>query len=366
MERLRTPVLLSVGILLMAGFAAAQETRAAGCGSASREQTETHTSAEPTRPAGPHVPIDLVGDRVLRRQQGPFILTNLESPPEIASQHDRLGVEPSLIMYQGRFDPDETGTWARPDLTDRWLEEHVREDYDGFLTLDWEDGVMPHLRAGPSDPEFESVVSEMVRLITYVKQARPHAKVGYYRIPPNEYWRQDDVWREAVRATKPICDASDALFPSVYDHSPADPGRDHARYAALVQLSLELAEGKPVLLYTYHRYLDDHAPHGYRLIDRDEYVEQIRHLMGVDHEGVRPAGVVAWGAERHQHEAAFATDDEGWYVRTDARWDRLRRAFTEELLPGETADEYILRLHSYVYCLLGEAVYGRECERTGP
>jgi hypothetical protein len=296
----------------------------------------------------------------------PQILSNLDDPPEVAAQRDRWRVGSALIMYQDGFDPRGVGVWSHADATDRWLANNVPEDYDGVLVLDWEGGVMEHLRAGPSDPGFGRAVREMVRLLEHVKLRRPAAVVGYYGLPFVEYWGQGRWWRESAAAMRPVFDASDALFPSVYDYYGQHPERDHERFSALVRLALEHSGGKPVFMYTYHRYDHWDPEWRFRRIGRDEYVAHISKLMNVEFNGRRPAGVIAWGMERYFYRAAFARAAGGSYAQVGAFWDRVRDTYAAEMDTGETIDEYATRLHPYVYCLLSEAVLGRECDMSPP
>ena len=290
-----------------------------------------------------------------------LLLSNLCGFGDMPAGCGELGVTPSLIVYQGAIDPDATGAWSRPDLTEEWLLSNVPPDYPGFLVLDWEDGVMPLIAAGPSDPGFSAVVTEMERLLRHVKRLRPNARIGYFDLPFSGYWRQDDDWRAAMAALRPIFDASDALFPSVYDFYPGEAERDQERFGTLVETALDLAAGKPVILYTHHRYHHGETDRGFELIPRDEYVAHIRGLMAVERGGARPAGVVAWGEERYFFNAAFALAEDGSYAWTGAMWDRARSAYLSEMMPGESIDEYGPRLYASVCCLLAEAVRGVPC-----
>ncbi len=301
-----------------------------------------------------------------RAESPPLILSNLSTTAEIEEQLVVWGAERTPLVYSAAFDPLGTGTFARPDLMEIWLDNHLKDDYDGFLVLDWEDGVMAHLMAGPSDAEFTRVVSEMVELLEFVRGKRPAASIGYYRMPWNEYWAQDDEWKEAVAAASPVFEASDVLFPSVYDFYGDNPDRDKERFGALVHMALEIAGERPVILYTMHRYHSSNKTWGSRLIDPVEYVEHIAHLMHVEYNGRRPAGVVAWAEELYWHQASNSKRVDGEYVRTDPTWGRWREVFASEMAPGESIHDYLTRLHPWILCLLNEAVRGEPCHMEGP
>ncbi len=310
--------------------------------------------------------MSLVWQTAAYAETPPLILSNLSTTEEIEEQLDVWGVARTPLVYSAAFDPLGTGTFERPDLMEIWLDNHLEDNYEGFLVLDWEEGVMTHLAAGPSDPEFARVVSEMVELLEFVRERRPDAKIGYYRMPWNEYWSQDDAWRAAVAAASPVLDASDALFPSVYDHYGDRPDRDDERLGVLVRLALEIAGERPVILYTMHRYHSGNKTLGSRLINADEYVEHIAHLMQVEYGGRHPAGVVAWAEEPYWYRASNSKKRSGRYVRTDPTWVRWREVFASEMAPGESLDDYLNRLHPWILCLLNEAVRGEPCHMKEP
>jgi len=296
-----------------------------------------------------------------RPRQAPIVLSNLHGTDGLPEACARLGVTPCLIMYQNWIDPDDTGTWARPDLTAEWIRANVPEGYDGYLVLDWEAGVVERIAAGPGTPRFDGVVRELVKLLEFAKGERPLAKVGYYDLPYSSYWRQDDAWRERMRALAPVFDASDALFPSAYDFYPGEAARDSTRFRAMVELALELSGGKPVFPYTHHRYHHDETDSGYRLIPRDEYVRHVRSLMQAEWNGRRPAGVVAWAEDAYFHDRAFGTAGDGTWAWKGETADRVRAVCRQETPEGTFAADHAAAVYARVCCLLGEAVLGVPC-----
>jgi hypothetical protein len=270
-----------------------------------------------------------------------------------------MGVEKGFIMTQGAIDPKNTGRWSHPIYTERWLDRVVPADFDGFITLNWEGKAIGVLHDGPSHPEFEQTVDEWVRLIRFVREQRPRAYVGMYSLPIRQYWGQDEEWRRAALAYKPILDASSVIYPSVYDFYHRNPAGDHERFGNIVELALELAEGKPVILYTRHRYHPSNKVFPNRIIPRDEYVNHVRHLMNVEVDGQRPAGVVAWSNDMallrapREHEPG---------EKPNPALELLQK----EMRPGESRIEYLERVMRRVFCLLNEAVRDMPCESIPP
>ena len=283
----------------------------------------------------------------------PLLLTNLSDPPELQAMYARWGVQEALLMGGVEIDPQHENRWTAEHRTRAWLDKYCPRDFAGFVCLDWE-SPFKILRQG-SGPEFDRTLSEMVRLLRYVKSQRPRAKFGYYGLPVKEYWNQDEKWRSAMRACQPIFDASDVLMPSVYDFYDKSEARDHEKLGAVVKLSLELANGKPVLLYVSARYHNS-TPIGYRTIPDAEFVNHVRSLMNVSHNGDRADGVIAWKATRYFHDAGQRRKSDGSYLMQGADWDRVRRAFRDEMSSGESIDQFILHTHRRTYELLAEAM----------
>jgi hypothetical protein len=289
---------------------------------------------------------------------GPLVLSNLEDPPPVRRRLREWGVEAALVMPGHFIDPDDSATWDEVDKTNGWLEQHVPRTYTGFLCLDWESNGGRILRKGPAHPRFREVVGEYAKLALYVKRQRPTAKVGFYGIPITEYWNQSEEWESSARACQPILDACDVVFPTVYDFYAIRPDRDLEKFSRVVRLALEMAGGKPVLMYVQPRYHNSTEEWGFKLIPAEELANHVRSLMMVEHEGRRPAGVVLWGADQYYHRTAQLRDG-GRYRFSGASWDRIRARFAEEMEPGETIDQYLGRRNPEIYRVVAEAVRGK-------
>lgn len=312
-------------------------------------------STVPGTPTGPEPAPNLSSDR-------PLLLASLRDGPRVRSRYAEWGVEPIYEMGGALIDPGHSGRWTIREKTDKWIDDNVPRTAPGYLCLDWEGGAFEVLQKGPSDPNHAAVMAEMIRLVRHVKGKRPLMKVGYYGLPLREYWKQGEEWRSNTRALAPLFDACDVLFPSVYDfyadEDAAARQRDHQRFGAIVRLALEMAKGKPVLLYCYHRYHNSTERWGGRLIPEEELIAHVKHLMAVEHEGRRPVGVVAWGAEAYYYRESFARKPDRSFKHTGADWERRRAAFTQEKERGLAPGEYHDSVNSHVL-----SVYARALDR---
>ena len=299
-------------------------------------------------------PLVLQGD-ISNKSHMPLavILTNLPDPDALANRYDDWGVQESLIAYGQCFHDKNGATWKR-ELIDPWLEANVPRDYDGYLTLDWEVGeAFESLLRGPADPGFSTAVQQFVSLLRHIRSLRPKAKLGYYALPVGGN-TNDPQWQERMRALQPIYDASDALFPSFYFRSKVSLKTAALGASVLLPLALELAQGKPVFAYTWHRYLPS-TPGGYRLVPEEDYIRHIRHLLNIESDGKRVTGIVAWGADKSQFENSQWITRDGTFGNKGLLWDNVRATFAAEMRPGEDIDDYLSRLYARVYSLLAKA-----------
>ncbi len=296
----------------------------------------------------------------------PVLLGTLATTEGVFEEYGIWGIVPTPLLPQSGIDPYGNGAFETPALLENWVNTHVPADYDGYIVIEWRDGVTEPLLAGEDHERFDSVVAEMVSVVDEIKRQRPGALVGYVGIPVFDYWSHGDAWRSALDAAKPLHDAVDAFFPDVRDVYGTEPARDLDRLGVYVAATLEIAGDRPVLLYTSHRYENVTERWGYSLIPRDEYVAHISGLMAVEFDGHRPAGAVAAGNERQTFAAGASVKVRGGFVRTDPEWQRVRDVFATETRAGEEVNEYLTRLHPYVLCLLGEAVRGEPCTLEPP
>jgi len=296
----------------------------------------------------------------------PALLGTLATTEAVHEEYVVWDIVPTPLLSQSGIDPYGHGAFETPALLESWLTRYIPLDYDGYLIVEWRDGVIEPLLAGSDDERLDSVIAEMVSVVDAIKQRRPGALVGFAGIPVFDYWSHGDAWRAALDAAKPLHDAVDAFFPDVRDVYGTEPERDLDRLGTYIAATLEIAGDRPVFLYTSHRYENVTERWGYSLIPRDEYVAHIAGLMAVEFGGRRPAGAVAAGNERQTFTSGASERIKGGFVRTDPEWQRVRDVFAAEAQAGETVDEYLTRLHPYVFCLLAEAVRGEPCTLEPP
>lgn len=111
------------------------------------------------------------------------------------------------------------------------------------------------------DPSIrEASIDKMTRVAGFVRRMRPEMKFGFYGAPPiRVYWpilRRDasyQQWLVIDRALRPLAQAVDYIFPSLYTFY--DDPQGWTRFAA-AQIEQARRYGKPVFPFLWYQYHD--------------------------------------------------------------------------------------------------------------
>lgn len=225
--------------------------------------------------------------------------------PTVQAQFPQRGAVQSYLVSQGAFDPDNNGLFEHEQQFRQMFTNYIPANYTGAVCLDWEGQGMARLLAPIGSTIQRQTMKSYVELMTLAKELRPHAQIGFYNLPMNEYWTRDQAWRDRNLALQPIIDAGDCLFPSIYDFYKTgqwvghDPDRDLQYVRECVGIALEMANGKPVYPYVSPRYHVSNYTYGLRLIPVDEFKSHIRAAFDFNVGGDRADGLVWWGADQY-------------------------------------------------------------------
>jgi len=240
------------------------------------------------------------------------VYTQLFVPPNVSdgdAWHREFNVTPAPIMYSSVIDPDEKGRFNTKRVA-AWLEKHVPPKHDDLLVLDWEETGLSE-----NPPRVEQALS----LINFVRQYCPEAKIGYYLNHRLE--KYEPIWKQL----NPLIAASDVVLPSIYQFTQLASDD----YDAFVEWCL--SAGKPVYLYTWHRWhpADHYRP--WKLIAVSQWLDHVRHFLSIEVNGNKPSGIILWGTDHYRVGRAFETDENGkYYAQTSRKWIDLRIAYWME------------------------------------
>ncbi len=180
----------------------------------------------------------------------------------------------------------------------------IQPDFNGIVSLDWEATIFDWLRQDPESPEFQCAVRNLTELLVLAKRLRPQARIGYYGIPPREYWKRDDDWRKRSRALAGLLRHADWVGPSIYhlykSGSQQAPEQSLAYAVENVQLALEIAQAagnKPVYVWVHHRYHGSNKEFGGQPVDDDDFTANIKAIAQTEFNGKRIDGFIWWGAD---------------------------------------------------------------------
>lgn len=281
------------------------------------------------------------------------IYSNLAHGTELRGIVEELGVNQMIIVTEGNIVPRYSSEATQSSMplnlqwtasrVDQYLDRYVPKNFAGYLCLDWESPF--HVLTDPNDSHYNTTVQQFVSLTHYVKRQRPNAKVGYYGIPLTDYWPIYGELTKSDRATQyearmrhlaPIMNASDVLFPTMYDFythdQTAGPTRDTTVFAEIIRTSLTLSGGREVVPFTWDRYHDGGSigEHQFRTIPAEEYKDTLTGMLRAEYEGDRIDGLMIWGADEWFYQHVFKKDSAGRYTVQSAWANQLRTVFTEE------------------------------------
>lgn len=246
---------------------------------------------------------------------------------------------------QGVIDPKNQGAFTAPQALESEISYWTQPDFDGYLVLNVEGQAMHQLLTQPiNSPQFASAVQMYVDVLEFVKAMRPHAKVGFYAIPLSLYNNSGEAWLARNLALAPIAEASDVLYPSVYDvlaPGQSNSASETAYVHGNVKLALQLGNavgGRPVFPFFCHRYHDSNQTYGMQLIPEQEFKDHIAVAFTAIDQGQRAAGVVWWSSDSHLRWFSlqnFQPGQAGY-----ASMLQLQALFAGEIRQGQTDEQY--------------------------
>ena len=260
-----------------------------------------------------------------------FIATSLS---DAAQQYvDQLGprVMRIRLIANTHIDPDHD-LKINFDRVDAALANWFAPGYNGVICLDWEAEFFDALREGPTHINFQKALNKGVALINYVKTKRPNAKVGYYGMP-TAHWNTD------FQTLAPLFNAMDVLFPSAYLADTMTYEENVVKLHSNVTLALQIANGKPVVVFQSPRWAGRGGDRADEIVDRDEFISIVRESFEIEVSGRRAAGVAIWDMTMLWHNK-----------------DQLSAVDSEYIPAGMDCAEYVTQFQRYFICSTVEAV----------
>jgi hypothetical protein len=287
----------------------------------------------------------------------PLIVVDESCEPSVRTLFERRGATPGIVIYQDSIDPDNDGRF-NPQVLQAALDLYVPRRFEGTVCLDWEGNSYMYLTGSSQSAAHVLAVNQFIAAINFARTARPMAKFGFYNLPMSSY-TQDQNWYDMANGIKPIIDASDVLFPSVYDMYATgqlytNPSDDLNYVSGSVKLALDMAHGKPVYPFVWPRYNMTNSTYGMRLIPEAEFKSHVAAVFSPQVNGHRADGVVWWGADRH-----FRWLSKQNFPITHPLYklsQQCKAAFAAEILPGETDEQYFTRIHQKTLRQLAEVM----------
>lgn len=171
-----------------------------------------------------------------------------------------VGIQPITIVYAGKFGPN----WHKQSdhLPDKESVQRVARETrgkSGPVVIDIE-----HWPLKGDSSQVQNSLGKYMTVLQWFKEAAPELAVGYYGAPPlRDYWRAirpqaSKEWQSYSRDNdrlRPLAEAVDALFPSLYTFYPDQGGWVRFAYAQIAE-ARRYGNGKPVFAFLWPQYHD--------------------------------------------------------------------------------------------------------------
>jgi len=235
-----------------------------------------------------------------KKQFEVFDCTIYRSKPNLAE----YGVAPIKIIYGDEMQGMTTEAWYKkykpgvlPDTfpSPQWLAKLGKKyERESVVVLDYE-GIKAY---GVSKDKYRRDIQEYVKMAQAFKSGSgaDGSKVGFYEVPPIADWGRvihggvDPSLRADNDLLKPLVEAVDVIFPSMYTW---DPDVNVWLNAASVTIAeaRRISQGKPVYVFVWPRYHEFNKTLSHQLIPADMWRRELEYIYKY------ADGIVIWDGD---------------------------------------------------------------------
>lgn len=174
-----------------------------------------------------------------------------------------------------------------------------------------------HWPLNGGDLDAEKNRNKLLHVLATARRINPTATIGLYgEVPMNNYYpsiakidsEQGKKWRSDNLRSKPLADAVDYIFPSIYTYY-----NEPAEWVLYAQRQIEMARiyKKPVYAFIWPQYHDSNNFHAFEYIDRMFWRLQLETIYKY------ADGVVIWGGwDFKNSQRAQWNENAGWWIET--------------------------------------------------
>ena len=248
-----------------------------------------------------------------------FDSTLYSNKPDLSA----YGIRPVTLVGSGTFDPN----WKQqPDVPPSVAQVQaaaaaaVRKGNPVVLDIEhWPLAGAPSL--------VQDSLGKYLLVLERFRAAAPTLSVGYYGAPPlRDYWRaikdpaspEYKAWMQENDGGRPLADAVDVLFPSLYTFYPDQAGWKKYAIAQIAE-ARRIGKGKPVYVFLWPQYHDSNRQIGGTYLPPDFWSLQLNTAR--EHAD----GIVIWGGWGTDNRPAQWDDKAPWWERTQAFMQTVRK-----------------------------------------
>jgi len=247
--------------------------------------------------------ISLVSHSVLGQQLTPqiFDLYVFKSPamfqPETLQYFDSENIKTAKLMTSSGFNPYGKGVDSANII--RYMNLfYPNPASTGTCVIDWEDSTYYDLRKDRYSAQFNQAVDSFIKVIKFMKQARPKVKIGIFGLPFLVFYPAADVYNKDNKFDK-LFQHCDFIAPEIYIVFP-DKQIGGRRNITFIQHNLDIALdyayrlNKPVIPFIWEIIPQSNQQYGGTLIPKDEYRNYARLMMHYKYNNISIKGFFLW------------------------------------------------------------------------
>lgn len=234
------------------------------------------------------------------------LLVSLEywTPTQIAFLKNN-NLENVTIIYENYF-VDKNKTFNQQRFL-RTVEAVLpNRDQKGYAVLDWEGESFVKLIGDKktSVTEYNQILNEYIRAITFAKKVRPNIKWTFFGFNPSSYPLAGHSWRLQTQKMASLLSVLDYFAPALYIQDEINTQNNQKNikfiYSNLKNTILSNKTNKEIFPFVWHRY--HNAKEDNYLIEDEAFKWYISKILNTEINSKKVSGVIWWNSESYLSE----------------------------------------------------------------
>lgn len=216
-------------------------------------------------------------------------------------------IESVKFINDAQFlDPNKPFTFNEKLLREEVNRSFPNKSDTGMAYIDIEAPYLEYLiNEPPTSENFKKSLQLFLDVLTFVKNERPQAQIGYYYIPFTNYWDRSDKFYEKYKSIEKIIIKSDVLFPSIYIfYNNLNFNVENVNYLednTREMIKIARSYNKKVFPLIMSRYHPSNSSLGNERIDESDFRTYVNTIMKTRYNGFSIDGLILWNFDDYSY-----------------------------------------------------------------